>query len=394
MSTYHIELIRPVPLSLRDELARRVYYVAPGIDSFVLVTGGESVTGVEITTVGEADCAALTRKLNHVTQTEILPQRVVDAEPVWRSPHAGPQARGVFERLKGRGAVIEMGPGCIATGPPFTDLVDALDRCVRDIATTRFGAAEYRYPTLISTQALLRGGYLRSFPQFIMAAGHLHTDVDTYQQFVAGLDTEEPGRLFDRFAGHTGYCLPPTMCYHTYLQLSGSRLATVPTVITSRGKSFRFESRYSRSVERLWDFTIREVVFLGDAETTARRRDDFLAAGCTLVEDLGLAGHVELANDPFFAGVSAAHRVLAQRMRKLKYELRLPVEDGRDVAVASFNVHGTTFGDPYGITVPGGGPAHTACVGFGLERLAFAFFCRHGTEPRRWPSSVRARLGW
>ncbi|TQF06070.1 hypothetical protein E6W39_32450 [Kitasatospora acidiphila] len=48
--------------------------------------------------------------------------------------------------------------------------------------------------------------------------------------------------------------------------------------------------------------------------------------------------------------------------------------------------------DSLGITLPGGEAAHTACVGIGLERLGCAFFCRHGTDPERWPATVRSLL--
>lgn len=394
MPTYHVELASPLPLSLGEELAKRVYYLAAGIDSFALVERGNRVTGVEITTAEEADRAALARKLEYVSRTEVLPQRMATAPAVWRSPHRPSGASGVFDELKAIGAVYEMGPGAIATGQLFTDVLDALDAGVRRIAVEQFGAARFRYPTLISTQALRRGGYFESFPQLLMSVSRLCVDLDVYRRFVDETAASgDPAALIDRHSTHSGYCLPPTMCFHTYLQYSGRPLPAEPTVVTSRGKSFRFESRYSRSLERLWDFTIREIVFLGDAATVARLRQEFLDAACRYVAELGLAGQVQPANDPFFGNANAPTQILAQRLRRLKYELRLPAEDGRGIAVASFNVHGTTFGEPYAITLPAGGPAYTACVGFGLERLAFAFFCQHGVRRQRWPDQVRERLG-
>lgn len=394
MPTYLVDLPSPLPASLAEELAKRVYYVAEGIDSFTFVHREDTVTGVEVTTSAGTDQAALARKLEYVTRTEVLPQRLAEATPVWRSPHPASGASGVFESLKAAGVVHEMGPGAIATGALFTDVLDALDNGVRRIATEQFGAAQYRYPTLVSTTALRCGGYLTSFPQFVMSAGRLRIDLDVYRHFVERITAgEDPASLIDRHSTHSGYCLPPTMCFHTYLQMSDRPLPSNPVVVTSRGKSFRFESRYNHSLERLWDFTIREIVFLGDGGTVARGRQDFLDAACRYVEDLELAGYVEPANDPFFGDPKVPDRVLAQRLRRLKYELRLPADDGRDVSVASFNIHGTTFGEPYAITLPTGEVAHTACVGFGLERLAFAFFCQHGVDQDRWPARVRARLG-
>ena len=37
--------------------------------------------------------------------------------------------------------------------------------------------------------------------------------------------------------------------------------------------------------------------------------------------------------------------------------------------------------------------AHTACVGFGLERIALALYRQHGFDRDTWPSSVREALG-
>jgi hypothetical protein len=42
----------------------------------------------------------------------------------------------------------------------------------------------------------------------------------------------------------------------------------------------------------------------------------------------------------------------------------------------------------------GGDPtAHTACLGFGLERITLALVKRHGLDQERWPATVREELG-
>ena len=37
--------------------------------------------------------------------------------------------------------------------------------------------------------------------------------------------------------------------------------------------------------------------------------------------------------------------------------------------------------------------AHTACVAFGMDRLAVALFATHGVDVAQWPAAVRATLG-
>ncbi|MGE5180912.1 MAG: hypothetical protein ACM31C_02565 [Acidobacteriota bacterium] len=43
-------------------------------------------------------------------------------------------------------------------------------------------------------------------------------------------------------------------------------------------------------------------------------------------------------------------------------------------------------------TAPGGELAHTACLGFGLERCVMALFQQHGFDPGAWPAAVRDQL--
>lgn len=135
------------------------------------------------------------------------------------------------------------------------------------------GGRQRRYPTLIGTQTLHRCGYFSSFPQFVMFVTRLHTDSNEYRKFAeyaAGRESIGDG-LAEHF-GNADYCLPPTMCYHTFHEMEGTRLEGAGTVVSSRGKSFRHESRYHRTLERLWDFSIREIVFLGDREFVRSKR--------------------------------------------------------------------------------------------------------------------------
>ena len=64
---------------------------------------------------------------------------------------------------------------------------------------------------------------------------------------------------------------------------------------------------------------------------------------------------------------------------------------GRDLAAASFNYHQGFFGERFAIRIPEGA-AHSACVGFGLERWVYATVCQFGPEPEGWPGPIRALL--
>ncbi|MEV0124001.1 hypothetical protein AB0I16_21140 [Streptomyces sp. NPDC050703] len=388
-----IPLDDPVPAALADELAKRVYFVSDRITGFTLVRTGDAVTAVEVTTedAGPADLDAFTRKLRLVVANDVLSQRRMVPKVVWRSAADGP-VRDVYPELLARGLATEVGEGQIALGGPVVSLMDYLDAEIRALVVRECGAREFRYPTLMPAPALRRTGYFESFPQLLMLVSRLHGDVDTYRAFLSELTGGDGGDLTAALRAHTGdadHVLPPTMCFHTYHQYADGPPPAPDTVVTSRGKAFRYESRYSRSLERLWDFTIREIVFLGTSRSVLAHRTRLMERAYALTESLGLGGRCEVAGDPFFLNESAAVRAWSQRLLEMKYELRLPLDDGRDVAVASFNYHEQFFGRSFGIRDADERPVFTGCAGFGLERLTYAFLCRHGTDPARWPAHVR-----
>ncbi|MDF3142967.1 MULTISPECIES: hypothetical protein [unclassified Streptomyces] len=387
-----IALATPVPGALAEELAKRVYFVSEAITGFQLVRTGDEITAVDVTTraaAGPVDTTELARKLQLVVTTDVLGQRQAGPKVVWRSAAEG-TARDVFDDLLARGAATELGEGQIALGEPVLSLMDHLDAAIRTLVMDEFAAREFRYPTLIPTRALRRTGYVESFPQLLMFVTRLHGDVDTYRGFLDSL--ADGGDLSEVLRAHGGdfdHSLPPTMCFHTYHQYADGQLPAESMVVTARGKSFRHESRYRRSLERLWDFTIRETVFLGPPDFVLASRARLMERTYALLESLGLGGRCEVAGDPFFLNEGTAVRAWSQRLLELKYELRLPLDEERDVAVASFNHHEQLFGTSFGIRGGTGEPVFTGCAGFGLERLAYAFLCRHGVEPEGWPAHVR-----
>lgn len=394
MTRQLIELDQPVPEQLADELAKRIYFVADAIVDFSLVRTGAGVVGVEVAFApGMAD-PDVARKLRAVVANDVLPQQLTPRRQLWRSPPGQVVPGGVFDELVRRGIAVEAGEGQVAVGEPVLGLLADLDAEIRTLARRELGAVEYRYPTLLPLSVLRRSGHLDSFPQQMMFVTRLHSDADAYQAFLA--DMAAAGDTLNVLAHcrDSDYCLPPTMCFHTYHQFRDSRLPAPSLVVTSCGKSFRFEARYRRTLERLWDFTIREVVFLGSRGFVLDSRQRLLEASIALVERLGLTGHCEVANDPFFLGRSA-EQAWSQRLLELKYELRLRVGAGDDdtVAVASFNFHERFFASAFGIGSSSDEPLHTGCAGVGLERLAYAFLCHHGVDPSCWPAVRGERSG-
>ncbi|MEM9763735.1 MAG: hypothetical protein AAF968_14710 [Pseudomonadota bacterium] len=393
MQTLRIDLQTRVTAKLSDELRKKLYYVSPEIVGFELIQDGSEISGVDLTLSEPVEAQQLGSKINSLIETELRTQRAMEPRVIWRSPHSLDRYHpDMFQQLLDDDMVFEAGSGLVSLASPLIKLMDYLDERIREFTKREFGAEEYRYPTLIQTKTLDKVGYFASFPQLIMFVTYLHNDMDVYRAFVEDYNEtcSLTSSVFGSCRSHE-HCLPPTMCYHTYNQLQGTTLGA-HRVITARGKSFRFESRYSRGLERLWDFTIREIVFLGDRSFALAQRQAFMERTQTFVEELGLCGHYEVANDPFFVGQDTTAMIFSQQMKELKYELRLDIDSDTTIAAASFNFHEEFFGKSFDIDNADGSTIVTGCVGFGLERLTYAFCCQHGHKPSGWPEAVRRAI--
>ena len=50
------------------------------------------------------------------------------------------------------------------------------------------------------------------------------------------------------------------------------------------------------------------------------------------------------------------------------------------------------FGHGFDLHLADGTPAHSACIGFGLDRITLALFAVHGMRVEAWPEEVRSAL--
>jgi seryl-tRNA synthetase len=183
--------------------------------------------------------------------------------------------------------------------------------------------------------------------------------------------------------------LSPAVCYHLYFSLADQPLPGGQLAATAVGNCFRYEAINLVSLERLWNFTMREVIFVGPKDFVLENREIARQRMQPVFEKIGLAYRVESANDPFFIG-EFRKQAAFQSAFQLKFEIRasLPFNHST-LAVGSYNYHQDFFGRNLNISLPDGSPAHTGCVAFGLERIAYAFLAQHGLDPANWPRWVR-----
>jgi hypothetical protein len=298
-----------------------------------------------------------------------------------------------------RGEVCQEATGIYALGPLLTRLIAFLESKFLALADS-FNARPYRFPTLIPASHMERVGYFRAFPHSLTFATHLREDLDAIDEFAqhAACGThggsQEPSlntapEVFARVQA----LLSPAVCYHLYFALADKPLPGGSLCATAVGNCFRYEAINLTSLERMWNFTMREVIFVGPKDFVLANRETARQRMAATLEEIGLAYRVESANDPFFIG-EFRKQAAFQSAFQLKFEIRarLPFKEST-LAVGSYNYHQDFFGRSLNISLPDGTPAHTGCVAFGLERMAFAFLAQYGLDPVRWPAAVRAGIG-
>lgn len=257
------------------------------------------------------------------------------------------------------------------------------DRVLADLGTVR----RMRFPPLLPRRDLETVGYLKSFPHL---AGTVFSFVGSEE------DAGELDALADqhgdwsRYQQMTDIVLTPAACYPVYPAVARMGRLAVGGVTVDAGGAYVFRHEPSRDPARLQMFHQRELVRLAEPDVVHAWRDDWCERGRALLGSLGLNAEVAVASDPFF-GRGGRMFAASQREQELKLELQVPITGDEPTAVASFNYHQAHFAEVFGIRTSDQ-PAHTACVGFGEERIVLAMLSEHGLEPANWRSEVRELL--
>ncbi|MBN1537160.1 MAG: hypothetical protein JW908_10550 [Anaerolineales bacterium] len=296
--------------------------------------------------------------------------------------------------LMQRGELHCEADGIFTLGPLVTRLVEFFEDNFIALAAT-FDAQPYRFPVLIPARYLERVNYFKAFPHSLTFATHLREDLDAIDHFAQSACCDEHGdlnQLPESFAKIQAL-LSPAVCYHLYFALADKPLPGGKMIATAVGPCFRYESINLTSLERLWNFTMWELIFVGEKDFVLENREASRKYMAKAFEDIGLAYRVETANDPFFVG-EFRKQAAFQSAFQLKYEIRanLPFKNST-LAVGSYNYHQDFFGRHLNITLPDGSPVHTGCTAFGLERMAYAFLSQYGLDIQKWPQTVKDYFG-
>lgn len=282
-------------------------------------------------------------------------------------------------------------PGLWGRSAAFEDTALGVSRLVTALGlsvTRDAGVAApevLRFPAVMPRSVLEKADYLASFPNLVGS-------VDSF----TGSDADHAALLADVAAGApwasklepTEVVLCSAACHPLY--------PTLPSNIPAAGLradvlGLCFRNEPSEDPARMQCFRQHEQIFIGSPEAALAHRDQWVSLAVELLGGLGLTVETEVANDPFFG---RAGRLLAagQRQQALKIEVVATVSSSEvPTAIASSNLHLDHFGRAFSLSLDGE-PAHTACVGFGLERITLGLFRAHGVDIAAWPTAVRESL--
>ena len=269
----------------------------------------------------------------------------------------------------------------------YEDVVEGLGRYISTLRPK--GAEVFRFPPVVSRTLIEKSGYLKSFPHLLGCVCALGTDVKRVTEAVARY---EAGGSWTDSAEASELVLAPAACYPVYpIAAKRGAIGDEPMLFDVASDCFRREP--SKDIDRFQSFRMREFVAIGAPQQISAFRDQWMARAPEIAADLGVTHAIDAASDPFF-GREGQMVGRFQAANALKFEMLIPVRSTeKPTACMSFNCHRDHFGTTWGMNTADGEPAHTACVAFGIDRLAVALFARHGVEVEGWSEAVRAKLG-
>ncbi len=377
-----------------SDIEKESVFVSPMIEKIVVTSDRKSA---KIVTRPGADLEVVADKARRYLEVMVRQisgfETKIFAETKRRD--TGPYQVGVNQGLVERGWMHDYGKGQVAYQGPVLRLTQLINERAAELYKKAYGAIDGHFPAMIDADTLQKCGYFDSHPNAVTFMGNMMEDFDAIEEFRRANSCSDHAMMPASEHIHMdGMCLNPAACFPCYPTLKG-RVYETGECYTWMGRVFRYESRNINGLDRLYEFNVRELVFVGTDEYCR----DVRARALPLIEEL--AGFIDIdctvqnATDPFFATVSAAKKFF-QAAQEVKNEIKIPAlgNDGsvKHLACGSINLHGSFFGQRFDFNTADGKPAQTGCVGLGIERWVLAAFTQHGFEPSRWPAEVRKRI--
>ena len=258
------------------------------------------------------------------------------------SPMALPEEAYLSRLMAARLLLPTSVPGIYGRGARFVEILEGLESCLTPLGRTE-STHVWQCPPVLP-----------------------HNAIEKYDRSPA-----LPHPRLAKEASLGDLVLAPAACCYVYPTLTG-RLPAAGRVIDI--ESWCYRSAPSLNPMQMRAFRMREFVHAGSTSQSAAFRESWITQAQAFLSELGLESQLQTQ---------------AQTV-----DIMVPMLAGAaPTALLSVNAHGSHLGKLFDIRTHDGKLAHTACVAFGIERLALALLDQHGLQTCKWPESLRARLG-
>lgn len=308
---------------------------------------------------------------------ELIGRRNVTIEPLHEHVRTNIcTEKDVYEQMVEAGWIVPYEKGLVGYGAGFSKILKLFDQIVLQWAA-EYDAVEYSYPDLINLETLNQYNYLKEFPQHIMFSAHLRHNKKILEDFSNSVGQEKI--LSEKYISRPAHANKLAVCPHVYKQYENKVVDTDNMIaVSTLGKCKRYEAANMTKMERLLDFTMREIVFIGDGNEIIQIREEIMKKAIQLMDFLDVSYNIKPASDPFFMS-EANPKMLLQKKFNLKYELNMVLPyNNSEMSAMSFNIHKDHFTECFHIKGKDGKKVNTGCIGIGCERMVYALLCQYG----------------
>ena len=219
-------------------------------------------------------------------------------------------------------------------------------------------------PALISGDILKRCGYFNTIPNNLTKIGIFKREL-LDEIAVHGPKSYKNDYLF---TNENEYYLTPAACIHFYPileELSSKGKPIINELITTTARVYRYEDDKFVEGQRLWDFTVREIVAVGSVDYVQSFLSDMKNKILEYAKTISEKAHLEKANDSFYPTKENILKNRFQKQNNSKTELIVNIGN-TPLAISSFNYHGYHFSKEFNFDA--NGSIVTGCVGCGIDR--------------------------
>ena len=267
----------------------------------------------------------------------------------------------------------------------FLKIFRKINKYFYNIALKKYNATDQENPVFWPIDLYKKINYFSEFPQQILLVTGLKRSSKIYNDFsrtYLNKNKFQSIKIDNNFT-NSHYGLQPAVCDNCYYALKNINKFK-NNIYTTYNKVFRNEDSKVNSLDRLINFSVRDIMFVGTKKFVADTKNKLFEELKFFFLKTGLSFSIEIANDPFFVG--KLNKNVFQHSHELKYEILTEIPFlKKKIAVGSINFHLDTFGRAFNIKNKKEF-IYSGCIGIGFERLMLALYSQHGTSLKKWPN--------